>query len=270
MKRSIIKICLIILAFGLAGSASAQKRRKTERFLDVSVSPSLTFRVMGKYVVPDSYYGTLAEYGDSLNKADRPGQNINLGIEHVWKKNAFDAFSVGLSYTSMSFRRIKNDVRIGDTIHPEVGIVAGVIQAGFLQVKYDYRYRYLEIPFLWHRSAEGYGNLRDFDLWYTYGVAPAVLLQDRVHIRTVGFSHNGEITFDVQDKNIVSTKVNVIGHAGFRAQYHLYHKVHGLVQPRVRIPLLPAARGQQTFWLPQFSLDIGLIYLIDKEKDKNK
>lgn len=226
---------------------------------------------MGKYEVPDRYYGTLNEYRDSLNTADRPGQNVNLGISHTWKKNAFDAFSIGISYTTLSFRRVINDVKIGDTIHPEIGIVAGVIQAGFLQIKHDYRYRYLEVPFLWHRTAEGYGNLRDFDLWYIYGFAPAVLLRDRVHVRTVGFSHDGKIEFDVQDRNILANRVNVMGHVGFRAHYHLYNKLHGLFQPRIRIPLLPSTRGQQTIWLPQFSLDIGLIYLIDKEKDnKNK
>ncbi|MBS3914973.1 MAG: hypothetical protein KG003_10765 [Bacteroidetes bacterium] len=269
MNRSVIKVCLVLAGLSLAGSASAQKNKKNERFLDFTVGPSLGFRMMTKYTVPDNYKGTTNEYTDSLNKGDRPGQSLNIGVNQMWKKNAFDAFSVGLSYTTLSFRRIVDDVRFGDSVHL-LGVIPTIIQAGILQVKYDYRYRYLEIPFMWYRTAEGYGNLRDFDLWYSFGVAPALLLEDKVRIRTFGFSYYGETKFEKKDPTMPTYKVNAIAQLGFRAHYHLYHKLHGIFQPRIRIPVLPQVHGHQTIWIPQFTVDLGLVYLIDKEKDNKK
>jgi hypothetical protein len=269
MKRSIKKSLLVILAIGLAGSASAQKKRKNERYFDLCISPSISFRMLSNYKIPDNYQGTVNEFKDSLDRADRPGQNLNLSIHQTWKKNAFDAFSIGISYTTLSWRRVRNDIKFGDSI-PLLGVIPTIIQAGFLQVKYDYQYRYLEVPIIWQRSAEGYGNLRDFDMWYTFGFSPAILLEDRVHIRTYGFSFDGETSFKRRDKEIKPIVFNVFGNVGYKVHYHLYHRLHGMIHPRLRIPVLPSTNGTQTIWLPQLSLDIGLVYLLDKEKDNKK
>ena len=46
----------------------------------------------------------------------------------------------------------------------------------------------------------------------------------------------------------------------------MYKRTHALVQPRLRVPLLPSATGDQTVFLPQISLEIGLIYKLTEEK----
>lgn len=261
----IIVLCFLVVAH----KTQAQGRSKSEKFLDVSISPSLGFRVLGGFKVPASYKGTQFTYKDSLNKADRPAQTLNFGLQYTVKKTAFSALSIGLSYTTLSFRRVAQDMKIGYVVHPQVGIIAGVIQAGYLQVNYDFKYHYLEVPVLWNKSAEGYGNYRDFDFWYTLGVAPAVLLRNRTDIHLVGFTLNGKSTYSVKDSSITGVPVNMIAHVGFRAQYHMYKNLYGLIQPRARIPLLPSSAGTQTMWCPQLSLDLGLVFVLSRDKAHN-
>jgi hypothetical protein len=254
------RVIAFLLGFILVLNLNAQK--KQERFLTLSFAPSIGFRVLGSYNLPSTYKGNSSQFKDSLNTADRPGQSINFGADYLIKKSAFNAISVGISYTDLTFRRVVNNMRIGYEIHPDVGIIAGVIQAGLLQINYDFHYQNIEIPLLWHHSAEGYSNLRDFDLWYFGGFAPAFMFKDRIHIETQGFTLNGTNTFDVKDKDVVGKSFNLMAHAGFRAQYHMYKKLHGLIQPRVRIPVFPSSGGMQTYWLPQLSLDLGLVYVL--------
>lgn len=256
-----IKYIAVCAVFMSALSAYGQKR-KPERFFDVTFAPSFGFRVLGSYNLPTSYKGTSAQFKDSLNKTDRPGQSINLGAQFMVQKSAFNAFSIGLSYTDLTFRRVVDNLTIGYEIHPDVGIIAGVIQAGLLQINYDFHYQNLEIPLLWHRSAEGYSNLRDFDLWYFGGFAPAFMFKDKIHIETQGFTLNGSSSFDVEDKDVTGRPFNVIAHAGFRAQYHMYKKLHGLLQPHLRIPVFPSSGGMQTYWVPQLGIDLGLVYVL--------
>lgn len=258
-----IKLIFTLIACS-AGTVLAQNSR-TDNTFDVTVSPSFGFRVLGKANPPSSYKGTTEEFRDSLNKADRPGQSLNFGIQYMTKKSAFKAFSVGLSYTDMTFRRRVDNLTIGYDVHPDVGVIAGVIQAGQLRIKYDYHYRHIEIPLLWYKSAEGYSNLRDFDLWYFGGIAPAYMFGDVLRIRTEGFTLNGTNYWAVQDKDVTGNSFNVIAHAGFRSQYHMYKGLHGLVAPHLRIPLLPSSGGAQSFWIPQLSLDLGLVFLLDRD-----
>lgn len=260
-------ILLIALVSVIAPEALAQKgKKKDDRYIDVSVGPSLGFRILGNYKVPANYRYSAPVYRDSLNEVDRPGQSLNLGVQYMRKKSAFSAFSIGLSYTDLTFRRQVNNPKIGYEVHPKVGVLAGVIQAGLLAVNYDFHYRYMEVPLMWYRSAEGYGNLRDFDLWYIYGFAPAILIQDRILIKTEGFTLNGTDRFSVKDDDIKGRPFNVMAHVGFRSQYHLYERIHGLFQPRLRIPLLPVSGGTQTMWIPQLSLDVGLVFMLSDDK----
>jgi hypothetical protein len=258
-------IYISILSFLCTGVLRAQKKN-LEKYAEISAGPSLGFRVLGKFNVPTVYKGSRDQFADSLNKADRPGQSLNLAAQYMVKKSAFNAFSIGVSYTDLTFRRVVTNMTLGYEIHPDVGIIAGVIQAGLLQINYDFHYKNIEVPLLWHRSAEGYGNLRDFDLWYFAGLAPAYMYKDRIHIQTQGFTLNGTNSFEVKDKEITGNSFNVLAHLGFRAQYHMYKKLHGLVQPHFRIPVLPSSGGMQTFWLPQLSLDLGLVFVLEDKK----
>jgi len=244
----------------------AFSQRNGDTYFDVSVSPSLGFQILGGIKLPQKYSGSESTYRDSISKISHPGQSMNFGVQYFSKKNAFNAFSIGLSYTTLTFRRTQQNLILGDMIHPKVGIVSGLIQAANLTVKHDFRYKYIEVPLLWHKSAEGYGNLKEFDIWYFGGFAPAVLVRDRVHIFTEGFTTNGTNTFNVKDDDITPVRFNIIGQAGIRADYYMYKNLHGLLQPRIRVPLLPSTGGIQSVWIPQLSVDLGLIFLLDKTK----
>lgn len=257
---------VLFAVFAFAATTLVQAQTSADKFIDFRVAPALGFRVMGNVNIPSSYKGTRSDFLDSLKKADRPGQSLNFGVQYLFKQNAFDALSFGLSYTTLSFRRVRENLKIGDLIHPDVGYIIGVIQAANLKVKYDYRYSYLEASMLWHKSAEGYKKKKELDLWWVYGFSPAVLIRDNVHIFTEGFTMNGSNQFNVKDKEATPFRFNVYGQAAFRVQTYLYKKVHGLFQPRLRVPLLPSSTGSQTVWIPQFSIDLGLVYLIDDKR----
>lgn len=261
--KGLALLCAAVLVLPLQA-----QRNKKDRYFDVYVGPSIGFRVLGQVKYPASYKGSASDYKDSLNKVDRPGQSLNLGVQYMVKKSAFSAFSIGLSYTNFAFRRAVEDFKIGYEVHPDVGIVAGVIQAGALRINYDIKHHYLEVPLLWHKSAEGYSNLQDYDIWYTVGVAPAVLLKQEMDIKLVGFTLNGKNRYRVQDSLITGMPFNAIVHLGFRSQYHMYKNLYGLVEPRLRVPLLPSSRGTQHIWTPQFSLNVGLVFVLSKSKSK--
>lgn len=269
MKILCNRILLVFVFFALTANFAAAQRRSAgaSKSLEFHVSPSLGFKMMSAFKMPASYNGTEQMFRDSLAKADRPGQNLNFGLMYTRKKNVLEAISYGLSYTTLSFRRRITDVKLGTEIHPKVGYVAGLVGAGFLEIQQDFRFQYLEASIFWHRSAEGLGrNLKEFNLWYIFGFSPAVLVRDRVLVRTVGFTNQeGKDRFVVKDDNITGMRANLFLQGAYRVEYNMFPKTNAVIQPRLRVPLLPASRGDQTIFIPQFSLDIGLIFKLGDE-----
>lgn len=244
------------------------QRSKDEQTLDVYVAPNLGFRMMTNYKVPQKYYASRSFFRDSLNTADRPGQNISLGVSYTHKKNAFEAVTMGLGYTTFGFRRAITKVQLGDTIHPKIGIVAGLVGSGHLQINQDFRYHYLEFSYLKTKSAESYTrNLKEFDLWWTYGLSAGVLVRDRVMVETLGFSHNnGDSKIAVKDDALRGFPANIWLNVGYKADYIMFKKTNAFVHARFRVPLLPSATGAQTVFIPQLALEAGLIFKLTEEK----
>lgn len=261
MKKRVFSICL---GLWLAGWLSAQST--SDHYLDVSVSPSAGFRILGAFNMPANYRGGKTNFRDSLQKTDRPGQSMNFGIQYTTRQNAFISFSFGLSYTTLTFRRTRENLQLGDEIHPKIGYITGFIQAAELKIKEDFRYHYAEVPLLWQKSVDKYNKFQDVDLFIFGGFAPAFCVADKVKIFTQGFTAQGKNTFYIRDDEIRPFRYNLIAQGGMRMHYAMYKKVHGLLQPRLRLPLLPSTRGAQSIWVPQLSLDLGLVFLLDKDK----
>ena len=255
------------MLLSLSGSVNAQ-RNKDEQTLQVYVAPNLGFRLMTGFKTPDGDTTGRSVFRESINRADRPGQNLNFGVAYTRKKNALEAVSLGLGYTTVGFRRVNTDVKIGTTIHPKIGVVPNLIGSGNLQINQDFRYHYLEFSWLRSKSAEGFSrNLREFDLWWMYGLSAGALIRDRVMVETVGFSHsNGQSRMAVKDDDLQGFPANIWLNAGYKADYIMYKKTNAFLQGRLRIPLLPSATGAQTIFLPQFSLEAGLIFKLNEEK----
>jgi hypothetical protein len=261
-------ICLGCGLLVLMVNDAFSQRSKDEQNLHVYVAPNLGFRLMTGFTPPSRYYASNAVFRDSLNKADRPGQNLNIGVAYTRKKNALEAVSMGLGYTTVGFRRSIDEVRLGDTIHPKIGIVAGLVGSGHLQINQDFRYHYLEFSYLKTKSAEGYSrNLKEFDLWWTYGLSAGVLVRDRVMIETLGFSHsNGESRIAVKDDALRGFPANMWLNVGYKVDYIMFKKTNAFVHGRLRVPLLPSATGAQTIFLPQLGIEAGLIFKLNEEK----
>jgi hypothetical protein len=251
----------------IANAAKAQ-RSKDEQNLHVFIAPNLGFRLMTGFSVPERYSANKTVFRDSLNKADRPGQNMNFGVAYIRKKNALEAVSIGIGYTTVGFRRVIDGVKIGTDIHPKIGVVPNLAGSGNMQINQDFRYHYLEFSYLKTKSAEGYSrNLKEFDLWWTYGLSAGALLRDRVMVETIGFSHsNGESRIAVQDDNLKGFPVNMWLNVGYKADYTMFKKTNAFVHGRLRLPLLPSATGVQTIFLPQLGIEAGLIFKLNEEK----
>lgn len=260
---------IVVAALLLIGQLDLLAQRSKEaQTLDVFVSPSLGFRLMAGQKMPPKYYASSLVFKDSLNKADRPGQNIGFGIAYTRKVNALEATVMGVSYNTVGFRRAITDVKLGDTIHPKIGIVAGLVGSGHLQINQDFRYHYLEFSYLKNRSAEGYSsNLKEFNLWWTYGLSAGLLVRDRVLVETLGFSNSdGESRMSVKDDALRGFPGMVWLNAGYRADYIMFKKTNAFVHTRFRLPLLPSATGAQTIFLPQLSLEAGLLFKLNEQK----
>jgi hypothetical protein len=257
--RNRIAVVLILL---LALPARAQRREKgDDASVDVFVSPSLGMRIITNYKVPAGFASNNFVFRDSLNRADCPGQNLSFGINYTRKKNALQGVSLGLGYTTLGFQRVIDNVELGSDIHPKVGYVAGLVGSGNLRINHHFRYHYIEASWLQIKSAEGYSrNLKEFDIWYMYGLSAAAMVRDRVVVETIGFTHDGKSQFSVKDDNIKGVVPNAFLNAGFRADYIMFAKTNAFVQPRLRVPLLPSARGDQTIFIPQIGVDIGLVF----------
>lgn len=247
---------LLAVPSTLLGQKPGQKN-----YFEVGVAPSIGFKIMGKADPPKDYYGSVTQFRDSLSKADKPGQSLGFSVKYYVAKNAGQAFSIGLNYTDLTFRRVLNNPKLGDIIHPDPElIVAGLIQTGSLSVNYDFHWRYLEVPVLWYKSIERTGNFRDMDVFAYGGFSLAGLIQHRVAIKTIGFTVQEKDRYSFSNSGFKSMPVNVSAMAGLRVQYYMFKKWHAYLEPRFQVPLLPVATEMQMVWIPQLRLEAGFSF----------
>ena len=90
MQKRFIYFCFLFVLTALPVSAQ-RKEKGDEASIDVFASPSLGMRIITKCKVPAGFAGNTFMFRDSLNKADRPGQNLSFGISYTRKKNALQA-----------------------------------------------------------------------------------------------------------------------------------------------------------------------------------
>ncbi len=245
----------------------ALNAQNDDDYLEAWVAPALGFKAFVGLKPPSSYKGDKNTYRDSLNKMDRPGQMLNFGAAWFMKRNALDAFSLGLSYTSLGWQRYRENLQIGDEIYPDssVGNVAGLIQKSSLDVEYNYRFRHIAVDLIWYTSGKAFAN-RDVSSWFVYGFSPAVLIRQNIIINTIGFTQNGQTQFKVKDRDNKGMPANIFLVTGYRFDVKTWARTNVLVQPMLRVPLLPSSTGQQSVWLPQLSVNFGLVYALGKKK----
>ncbi|MBM3938392.1 MAG: hypothetical protein FJ333_07040 [Sphingomonadales bacterium] len=268
---------VLVVVVGCAASLSAQvSDKKWANVLSISTTPSWSTRWITGYQ-PDERGGfTEAKLQDSFSISDKSLSTKNFGVAYSRKVNGFTNFVVGLSIVNTGFTRVKEGDMFRYVIHPDVGIYPNLVQAGLMEVHYEYRSRYAGALFAIDKRLDGSRfQMQSASMWYQLGVMPALLMKQNLQIHTIGFTMPQGNDFRVADyvANTVDTGVvltksqsvsaNAFFTAALRLEYNLDPKLHIYASPRVMLPLLPSSRGVQTYWSPQIGCEVGLRLPLD-------
>jgi hypothetical protein len=262
MQRIRIYLPTVCLALS-ALSATAQISKKG--ILDAGTGTFFSGRMLRVVELPPDVPGLTSQFADSLRRVDQPRMAFNFGIHYVKPVNNRRAVRVGINLADYGFRRIKSDIRFGEWIHPEIGVVADNSQTGPRDVYYDVRYRQLEVPitFLW--NAEYRNPIRDLDIHIMAGIAPGFLTKHETVVRLRGFTtSDGLFTYHIQNTGYKANPFNVALLGGVRIDYVLEKRLHAVLVPTLRLPVLNSSSGvyeQHRSW--QFGTEIGLSYRLN-------
>ncbi|MFM8995461.1 MAG: hypothetical protein ACKOI1_04375 [Bacteroidota bacterium] len=272
-----LKHLVLMVVVGCAASLSAQvSDKKWAKVVSISATPSWSTRWITGYQ-PDERGGfTEAKLQDSFSLSDKSLQTKNFGVYYSRKVNGFTNFVVGLSIVNTGFTRVKEGNMFRYVIHPDVGVYPNLVQAGLMEVHYEYRSQYAGALFAIDKRLDGSRfQMQSASMWYQLGVMPALLMKQNLQIHTVGFTMPQGNDFTVADyvANTVDTGVvltksqsvsaNAFFTAALRLEYNLDPKLHIYASPRVMLPLLPSNRGVQTYWSPQIGCEVGLRVPLD-------
>ena len=263
--------------FGCFVSASAQvSEKKWANVITLSATPAWSTGWITAYQ-PDVTGGyTEEQLRDSFSLSDRKLTTVNFNLGYARKINGFTNFVAGLSIVNSGFTRVKEGDMFMYVIHPDVGVYPNLVQAGLMEVHYEFRSRYAGALFAIEKRLDGFRfQMQAASMWYQLGVMPALLMKQNLQIHTVGFTMPQGNDFTVPDyvANTVDTGVvltksqsvsaNAFVTAALRLEYNLDPKVHIFASPRVMLPLLPSNKGVQTYWSPQLGCEVGLRIPLD-------
>lgn len=262
IKNSILlskTLILLSLVFTANSFVFAQKGGKGEA--ELHVAPAINFRGLFKATPPNGYYATPQKFRDSLDKNDRPGTSMNLGLQYIFNKNNRNQWALSLGYTHHTFKRVSSDIKIGTLIHPQVGNVEGLFQAPDWSIDYDYQFKYIELGMHYHLKLQPEKFREDFNMFFSVGASLNYLISQGVKISTTGFTQpNVEKNPKVDFVDMKGFPVNAMIHTGLRFEINVLKSVKAVLQPGFRLPLLPSSTGSQMVYLPQLFGNLGLVY----------
>lgn len=272
MKKYVI---LFLFIGGILGTAAAQNAPWSRR-VQGGLTPSTQFRLLSKVSpMPRSIY-TEQGLQDSFRNSDKFQNAISGFVGVVFQRERDVAFAVSLGYQQWGFVRQKEDGMFGYQPHPDLGIYSHLVDGPTQIMDYHFTQRYLTVDLQYLRRLDGVKlRIPDTELYGFVSAIPGILVQDKVRIKTRGFSLDEGTDVDVYDYTVeldavdrpVITKVvnpafNVFAAIGLRAEYALDEKIKLLAQPRVDMALLPNFNGVQQANSFRFSLDLGIVYPI--------
>ncbi len=272
-----IKQIFFVVLLGCVTSVSAQvTEKKWGNVITLSATPAWSTGWITSYQ-PDVRGGYSDEQlRDSFSASDRKLTTVNFNLGYSRKINGFTHFVVGLSVVNTGFTRVKEGNMFKYVIHPDVGIYPNLVQAGLMEVHYEFRSQYAGALFAIEKRMDGARfQMQSASMWYQVGVMPAFLMKQNLQIHTVGFTMPQGNDFTVTDyvANTVDTGVvltksqsvsaNAFVTAALRLEYNLDPKLHIFASPRVMLPLLPSNKGVQTYWSPQLGCEVGLRLPLD-------
>jgi hypothetical protein len=229
--------------------------------LEISSGPVFNGHFPKANRMPSWVKGSLPAYSDSLRRADGIRMGLNFGAHYLITINKNKAIRIGVQLSDYGFRRIRNNLGFGDSIHPEVGLVADFSQTGPRDVYYDVRYRMLEVPFSWVWNTDFRDRKREIQIHLTAGFAPSYLFRHETIVRLRGFTtRDGIFNYHVSNTGYNARRFNLAMTGGMRMDYAMDRRIHLLVSPNLRIPLLAAATRPFERHRPwQFGIETGII-----------
>lgn len=251
-----MKLFTFLLAF-IFSSAYAQLSNPA---LSFSVEPGVGNRGMNfKSKVPSAYK-------DSINKADIWRQSLSASAMLSYSTSRYSRIFTGVQFLNFGFTRMRYNLKFMDTIHPDIGIVNDLSQTGSNDVAYIYRYQYLAFPFMFASKLK-VKKLKTSTLHFMMGGSLCVLLNHDIKTKLIGFSAKGEKQFKLKDKDNEAGLFNANIQFGLRLENPIINKnTFIFVQPELYLPVLKANYSDEKAQLYHFGLQIGMMYLLEKDK----
>ncbi len=274
-----MRLLVVLLSAFFTLSLFAQQNKTPKRWnnvVELGVMPSVCGRMILDYQ-PDTRGGfTQENLADSFKSADKGLQTLNFFVSYQNRKKKYSGLTVGAGMVTTGFDRVKTGSMFGYQIHPTLEVYDNQVMAGDMEVHYEFRSTYLTGLLAWDKRLDGSGfQIKQGSVWMQAGVMPALLLNHGLTINTIGFmipEGNGIKRDDVYgstvDTGLViqraeAAKGNVFLTLSGRLEYELSLGMRIAFSPRLMLPLLPNAKGAQTFWSPLFGLQIGLCVPIE-------
>ena len=251
-----MKLFTFLLAF-IFSSAYAQLSNPA---LSFSVEPGVGNRGMNfKSKVSSAYK-------DSINKADIWRQSLSASAMLSYSTSRYSRIFTGVQFLNFGFTRMRYNLKFMDTIHPDIGIVNDLSQTGSNDVAYVYRYQYLAFPFMFASKLK-VKKLKSSTLHFMMGGSLCVLLNHDIKTKLIGFSAKGEKQFKLKDKENEAGLFNANIQFGLRLENPIINKnTFIFVQPELYLPILKANYSDEKAQLYHFGLQIGMMYLLEKDK----
>jgi hypothetical protein len=229
--------------------------------IEISSGPVFNSHFPKAERMPSWVDGSLPAYSDSLRKSDGMRMGLNYGIHYLKTLNRNKAIRIGVQLSDYGFRRIRNNLGFGDSIHPEVGLVADFSQIGPRDVYYDVRYRMLEVPFSWVWNTNFQDLKKELQIHITAGFAPSYLWRHETIVRLRGFTtRDGIFDYRIDNTGYQARSFNLALTGGMRLDYAMDRRIHLLAAPNLRLPLLAAATRPYERHRPwQFGIETGII-----------
>ena len=248
----------ILAFFGLFLNISAQTSNK---FFEIGASPSISNAFAMKISTPASYTQGLTQYSDSVRKDRKWLGAVNVFARYTVARNSDARFGIGLEYAQYGFKRVIENPALGYYKHEDLGTVGGLIEAS-ASFHYITRMRTIEVP-IFYETRLGLpkeGNER----WLSFGVAPSWVWDKKLKFHTRGFEEDGSDTKLVENYRSPGVPANATLFAGYKFIIDVGQPVKLVIQPQVRIPMLPTG-GDESYMYTQFNLNLGIHFSAKKK-----
>jgi len=267
---------LFLVGFVSFCSSGLAQNTPWSRRVQGGLTPSVQSRLLSAVTpMPRSTY-TEQGLKDSFRNSDKYQNSISGFIGIVFQRERNVAFAVNVGYQQWGFVRRKENGMFNYLPHPDLTVYAHLVDGPVQVMDYHFTQRYLTVDLQYLRRLDGVKlRIPDTELYGFVSAIPAVLVQDKVRIKTRGFSLDEGASVDVYDYTVeldavdrpiiqktVNPQFNVFASFGLRAEYALDDKIKLLAQPRMDMALIPNFNGVQRANSYRFSLDLGVVYPI--------